>query len=115
LRVTLGKIASEMSTPMGIGGLTGTLSSGTPNFDAWRSSTASSRMLPNKEMDKRLQNRLERVVEGGFRNGMQSILTDIEGLGSRLDSILLNAFGRLSDALNSSISNMVATALGNAF
>src|SRR5690625_4336866 len=62
LRVTLGKIASEMSTPMGIGGLTGALSSGTPNFDAWRSSTASSRMLPNKEMDKRLQNRLERVV-----------------------------------------------------
>lgn len=117
LRVTITKIASELDglKPIGITGLTGSMSSAIPDFQAWRDATAKDRQLPNKEMDKRLQNRLERVVEGGFRNGMQSILSDIEGLGSRLDEVLLNSFGRLSDALNTAISNMVATSLGNAF
>lgn len=65
-----------------------------------------------KEDDK-LENRLSKVVESGFRKGITNILGSITELGSNFREVFTNVFQNLAGSVNDIFKDLFATKLGN--
>lgn len=65
-----------------------------------------------KEDDK-LENRLSKVVESGFRKGITNILGSITELGSNFREVFTNVFQNLAGSINDIFKDLFATKLGN--
>jgi len=65
--------------------------------------------------EKDLEKRLGRVVERGFRSGLDNILSNIDDLGSNFYEVFANSFKLLSGSISKVFNDVVVTKLGNKF
>ena len=61
-----------------------------------------------------MANKLSKVVERGFRQGLDSIFSEIDDLGSNFYQVFTNVFGKLSGSVTKILTNVISTQLGNA-
>lgn len=73
---------------------------------------ANAKGLTDKE-DNKLENRLSKVVEGGVRSGIDSILGDITELGSNFQQVFTNVFQRLANSVTTIFNNVISTQIGS--
>lgn len=66
------------------------------------------------KIDDKLSGKLSRVVERGFRQGLDSIFGEIDDLGSNFYQVFTNVFGKLSGSVTKILTNVISTQLGNA-
>lgn len=64
--------------------------------------------------NEKLQESLSKVVERGFRQGLDSIFSEIDDLGSNFYQVFTNVFGKLSGSVTKILTNVISTQLGNA-
>jgi len=72
------------------------------------------RIVQSKD-DKDLEKKLGRVVERGFRQGIDSLYDNIADLGSNFQEVFSNAFKNLSGNFSKIFQDMLATQLGDSF
>lgn len=65
--------------------------------------------------DAKLENRISKVVESGFRQGISGVLGDITNLGSNFQQVFTNVFNQLAQSMSSILNNVVGTYLGDLF
>ncbi|VTQ00337.1 hypothetical protein [Sphingobacterium daejeonense] len=65
--------------------------------------------------DKDLEKRLGRVVERGFRSGLDNILSSMDDLGNNFKEVFSNAFSTISGSFSKVFQDMMVTQLGDSF
>lgn len=96
-------ISGELS---GVGGLSPT---------EWERRRLNTPRISNLGKDnEKLQESLSKVVERGFRQGLDSIFSEIDDLGSNFYQVFTNVFGKLSGSVTKILTNVISTQLGNA-
>lgn len=65
--------------------------------------------------DEKLQKRISKLVEGGFRRGISGILDNIDDLGSNFYEVFNNVFSSLAGSINKIFTDVIATEIGNKF
>lgn len=65
--------------------------------------------------DKDLEKRLGRVVERGFRSGLDNILSSMDDLGNNFKEVFSNAFSTISGSFSKVFQDMIVTQLGDGF
>src|SRR5690606_6574629 len=75
----------------------------------------SSNNTPTNKDDEKLENRISKLVEGGFRRGISGILDNIDDLGSNFYEVFNNVFSSLAGSLNKIFTDVIATEIGNKF
>lgn len=63
--------------------------------------------------DEKLQQRISKLVEGGFRRGISGILDNIDDLGSNFYEVFNNVFSQLSGSINKIFTDVLSTQLGD--
>lgn len=95
-------ISGELS---GVGGLSPT---------EWERRRLNTPRISNLGKDnEKLQESLSKVVERGFRQGLDSIFSEIDDLGSNFYQVFTNVFGKLSGSVTKILTKVISTQLGN--
>lgn len=75
----------------------------------------SSNNAPTNKDDEKLEDRISKLVEGGFRRGISGILDNIDDLGSNFYEVFNNVFSSLAGSINKIFTDVIATEIGNKF
>lgn len=65
------------------------------------------------ERDQKTQDKLSKIVERGFRQGLDSVFSEIDDLGSNFYEVFTNVFGKLSSSVTKIFTDVISTQIGS--